>query len=227
MSPEDTKDTEPVLDEAFDRLVAEGTERLSRSWLPLIGTGLLGGIDVGTGVLAYLLVDHATHSTLLAGIAFSIGFVALLLARSDLFTENFLLPVVAVAAPHSSLLMLNLPFVVGLDQHAGREAQHQGGGVAEDAHDVGSALDLLAQPLQRVGAPRLASVCLGEVGEGGDLLRGVVHHLSCRWQLDPSLSATVPTWARTSGAVGWAKMVRIAAETIRPGPRGSWRGRFS
>lgn len=74
---------------------------------------------------------------------------------------------------------------MGLDQHAGREAQQQGGGVAEDAHDVRSALDLLAQPLQRVGAPRLASVCLGEVGEGGDLLRGVVHHRFCRWQLGP------------------------------------------
>jgi len=92
--------------EAFDRLVDEGDERLTRAWLPLVGTGLLGGIDVGTGVLAYFLVDHYTHNPLLAGIAFSIGFVALLLARSELFTENFLVPVVAVAAGHQGILLL-------------------------------------------------------------------------------------------------------------------------
>ncbi len=28
---------------AFERLVEEGDERLSRAWLPLIATGLLGG----------------------------------------------------------------------------------------------------------------------------------------------------------------------------------------
>ena len=66
-------------------------------------TGLLGGVDVGTGVLAYLLVMEATGSTILAGLAFSIGFVALLLARSELFTENFLVPVAAVAARHGSV----------------------------------------------------------------------------------------------------------------------------
>ena len=52
---------------AFERLVEEGDERLSRAWLPLIATGLLGGVDVGTGVLAYFLVQHYTHNTLLAG----------------------------------------------------------------------------------------------------------------------------------------------------------------
>jgi len=53
---------------AFERLVEEGDERLSRAWLPLIATGLLGGVDVGTGVLAYFLVQHYTHNTLLAGL---------------------------------------------------------------------------------------------------------------------------------------------------------------
>ena len=45
---------------AFERLVEEGDERLSRAWLPLIATGLLGGVDVGTGVLAYFVVQHYT-----------------------------------------------------------------------------------------------------------------------------------------------------------------------
>lgn len=97
---------EPELDDAFDRLLIEGRERLGRPWLALLSTGLLGGIDVGTGVLAYLVVDQQTGSTILAGIAFSIGFVALLLARSELFTENFLVPVIAVVARDATLLSL-------------------------------------------------------------------------------------------------------------------------
>jgi formate/nitrite transporter FocA (FNT family) len=97
---------EEELEEAFDRLVHEGNVRLTRPWSGLLATGFLGGIDVGTGVLAYLVVDHRYHSTILAGVAFSIGFVALLLARSELFTENFLVPVVAVAAARSSLYQL-------------------------------------------------------------------------------------------------------------------------
>ena len=39
---------------------------------------------------------------MLAGIAFSVAFVALLLARSELFTENFLVPVTAVVARRGS-----------------------------------------------------------------------------------------------------------------------------
>lgn len=89
---------EPEVEEAFDRLVGEGEVRLARPILTVISTGLLGGIDIGAGVLAYLLVDSATHNVLLAGFAFSIGFVALLLARSELFTENFLVPVLTVVA---------------------------------------------------------------------------------------------------------------------------------
>ena len=89
---------EPELEQAFDRLVEEGQARLARPLLALVTTGLLGGIDIGTGVLAYLLVDELTGNRVLAALAFSIGFVALLLARSELFTENFLVPVTAAAA---------------------------------------------------------------------------------------------------------------------------------
>jgi formate/nitrite transporter FocA (FNT family) len=49
-------------------------------------------------LLAFLLVKHTTHNELLAGLAFSSGFIALTMARSELFTENFLIPVVAVVA---------------------------------------------------------------------------------------------------------------------------------
>lgn len=97
---------EPQIEEAFDRLVEEGEVRLKRSTLALLAIGLLGGIDVGFGVLAYLVVEHVTHNVLLAGLAFSIGFVAILLGRSELFTENFLVPVMTLVAGKSSLLAL-------------------------------------------------------------------------------------------------------------------------
>lgn len=100
--------TQPTVDQhdaeqTFDRLVREGEQRLGRSLLGQVATGLLGGLDVGTGVLALLLVEHETHDRLLAGIAFSIGFIALSLARSELFTENFLVPVTTVVAKRGTV----------------------------------------------------------------------------------------------------------------------------
>jgi len=90
----------------FDRLVDEGTQRLGRSWSGLLATGFLGGLDVGIGVLALLLIEEATHSVLLGGLGLSLGFIALALARSELFTEDFLVPVAAVVAKTASLTSL-------------------------------------------------------------------------------------------------------------------------
>lgn len=86
------------VEETFLRTVDEGRRRMSRGWPALLATGLVGGIDVGTGVLALLIVEHDTHSRLLGGLAFAVGFIALALARSELFTEDFLIPVSAVIA---------------------------------------------------------------------------------------------------------------------------------
>jgi formate/nitrite transporter FocA (FNT family) len=105
---------EDELEAAFERLVDEGEVRLRRPMLALVSTGVLGGIDVGTGVLAYLLVKESTHNALLAGLAFSLGFVALLLARSELFTENFLVPVITVVAKKASLLALGRLWLITL-----------------------------------------------------------------------------------------------------------------
>jgi formate/nitrite transporter FocA (FNT family) len=93
-------------EQTFDRLVDEGMQRLGRSWSGLLATGFLGGLDVGVGLLALLLIEHATHSVLLAGLGLSPGFIALTLARSELFTEDFLIPVTAVVAKTASLLSL-------------------------------------------------------------------------------------------------------------------------
>jgi formate-nitrite transporter family protein len=105
---------EPEIEEAFDRLVGEGNDRLQRPLLSLCATGFLGGVDVAIGVLAYLVVEDQTGSKILGALAFSIGFVALLLARSELFTENFLVPVIAAAATPGSWLALLRLWVVTL-----------------------------------------------------------------------------------------------------------------
>jgi formate/nitrite transporter FocA (FNT family) len=97
---------EDQLSEAFDTIVSEGAQRLHRGWVEVLSTGLAGGLEVATGVLALFYVVSQTHSHLLGGLAFSIGFIALLLARSELFTEGFLVPVAAVAAKRASLLQL-------------------------------------------------------------------------------------------------------------------------
>jgi formate-nitrite transporter family protein len=99
---DDEAPAEDQLAEAFDTIVREGAQRLHRSWREVLTTGLAGGLEVATGVLALFAVLAETRSHLLGGLAFSIGFIALLLARSELFTEGFLVPVTAVVAKRAS-----------------------------------------------------------------------------------------------------------------------------
>lgn len=87
--------TDPLA-ETLARSVDEGERRLSRTWPSLLATGTVGGLDVGLGVLALLVVRRDTGSELLAALAFSFGFIALVLAGSELFTENFLIPIAAL-----------------------------------------------------------------------------------------------------------------------------------
>lgn len=97
---------EEALEEAFDRTVSEGEQRLHRPWHELLSTGFMGGTEIAAGVLAYLAVLQQTDDKLLAALAFSVGFIALLLARSELFTEGFLVPVATVAAKRATYLGL-------------------------------------------------------------------------------------------------------------------------
>ncbi len=87
-----------MVERSFDRIVDEGRPRLERLWPDMLATGIMGGIGVGFGVLALLVVEHETGSDVLAGLAFSIGFIALRLGHSELFTEGVLVPVTVVAA---------------------------------------------------------------------------------------------------------------------------------
>lgn len=97
------QDGDQELTETFQRTVADGEYRLTRSWRNLLATGFVGGLDVGLGILALLVVLNETGSILLASLAFGVGFIALMLAQSELFTENLLVPVAAVTARRASV----------------------------------------------------------------------------------------------------------------------------
>ncbi|WP_279404812.1 formate/nitrite transporter family protein [Gordonia rubripertincta] len=97
---------EQRLEESFDEVVTEGTERLYRAVRTVLITGFFGGLEVGLGVMAMLAVVHETGSHLLGGLAFSIGLIAIYLAHSELFTEDFLMPIAAVVARKGSVLQL-------------------------------------------------------------------------------------------------------------------------
>jgi formate-nitrite transporter family protein len=95
------RETEPVdeaLRETFGRTIDEGRRRLGRTWPALFATGMVGGLDVGAGIFGLLVVKAQTHNELYAALAFTIGFVSLTLAHSELFTEDFMVPVATVVA---------------------------------------------------------------------------------------------------------------------------------
>src|SRR3954470_2334178 len=90
-------------DQIWDESVVEGNRRLSRGTIGLAATGLVGGVDVMFGILALTVVSGALAVAVPEQIAhvggslvFGIGFVMLVVGRSELFTENFLVPVASV-----------------------------------------------------------------------------------------------------------------------------------
>ena len=116
-------DQEPV--QIGERGAGVGAERLSRSGLDILITGVIGGIEVffggmaGAAVIGGLLTlkpDLPLYTALsIAGLVFPAGFVFVILGRSELFTENFLIPVVAVlnrrATPRQLLTMWALAWL--------------------------------------------------------------------------------------------------------------------
>jgi formate/nitrite transporter FocA (FNT family) len=83
-----------------------GEERLDRGNLDILVTSFIGGAEVSLGGLAAMTVLGSAQQAVpglglypalaLAGLAFPIGFLFVIVGRSELFTENFLIPVVSV-----------------------------------------------------------------------------------------------------------------------------------
>jgi len=84
----------------YEHVEEEGRRRLSRPRLELAATALVAGFDVVFGITA-LAIAHslaAEHfgepvAQLIGSIAFGIGFVFIVAGRSELFTENFFVPI--------------------------------------------------------------------------------------------------------------------------------------
>jgi formate-nitrite transporter family protein len=90
-------------DEIWSDSVDEGERRLGRRPLGLAATGVVGGIDVMLGIMAMTVVSGALAASLPEEIShvggslfFGIAFVLILVGRSELFTENFLVPIAAL-----------------------------------------------------------------------------------------------------------------------------------
>jgi formate/nitrite transporter FocA (FNT family) len=107
----------------WDAGVEEGERRLSRSVAGLLATGLVGGVDIMLGILALTvtagamtLVMPTETAHVIGSLTFGIGLAFLIVGRSELFTENFLVPVSAVfhgRARWPRLLRLWLGTLVG------------------------------------------------------------------------------------------------------------------
>lgn len=99
--------------EIWEDVLEEGERRLGRGSGALVATGLLGGVDVMFGVLA-LVVSTAALSTVmpaqtahvLGSLTFGLALVFLTVGRSELFTENFLIPVSSVYAGRNTIWAL-------------------------------------------------------------------------------------------------------------------------
>jgi len=121
MSPSATGDDvlEHETQQIAERASDVGEERLDRTNLETLLTSVIGGGEVSIGGLAAMSIVGAVLVALpglnpyvalaAGGVAFPIGFIFVILGRSELFTENFLIPVVAVLTRErtvSSLIVL-------------------------------------------------------------------------------------------------------------------------
>lgn len=99
-----------------------GSKRLER---PLVGdaiTAFAGGMSVSFGAIAMIMAAAAVGGgiespsvALLAGaLVFPIGFIILLVGKTELFTENFLLPVAAVLKGRGNLRQLGWLWAITL-----------------------------------------------------------------------------------------------------------------
>jgi formate/nitrite transporter FocA (FNT family) len=99
----DQPEEAPEPHEMFARTREEGERRLTRSPLELTTTSLVAGFDVVFGVVALsaataTMAPHFGPSAahFFGSLAFGIAFIFIVVGRSELFTENFLVPVTAL-----------------------------------------------------------------------------------------------------------------------------------
>jgi formate/nitrite transporter FocA (FNT family) len=99
----DQPEEAPNPKEMFARTRDEGERRLKRSRLELCSTSLVAGFDIVFGVIAIATVTalvtpavgpSAAH--MIGSLFFGIAFIFIVVGRSELFTENFFVPISAL-----------------------------------------------------------------------------------------------------------------------------------
>ena len=93
----------PEPHEMFARTREEGERRLTRSRLELAATSFVAGFDVVFGLIALAAATAAltpyfgpSAAHFFGSLAFGIAFIFIVVGRSELFTENFLVPITAL-----------------------------------------------------------------------------------------------------------------------------------
>ena len=101
--------------------IEEGGRRLDRGSAALLATGIVGGFDVLIGILVLCVTIGSMEAVmpsepahLIGSLFFGIAFVHIVLGRSELFTENFLVPVSAVLERQSGARSLGRLWVLTL-----------------------------------------------------------------------------------------------------------------
>ena len=101
----------------LDQVTKNGREELARSTHALAFSGVAGGLTMGlTGLsvaIARAALGDSPNAELISHLLYPLGFIAVIIGRAQLFTENTLYPVILVLDEHKHLLnMLRLWAVV-------------------------------------------------------------------------------------------------------------------
>jgi formate-nitrite transporter family protein len=111
----------PEPEEIYERTREEGRRRLSRPLLELAATAFVGGFDVAFGVAVFGLSAAAVEprggaalAHLIGSLGFGIAFVFIVVGRSELFTENFLVPIAGLSRERQSWVKLAELWAVSL-----------------------------------------------------------------------------------------------------------------
>ncbi len=93
-------------------------DELRRSSVGLAFSGLSAGLNIGFSFVAVAAVLGAVkqpeHATLWAAVAYPVGFILIILARAQLFTENTLTPVMLVLSDPTRRNLLNTARLWGI-----------------------------------------------------------------------------------------------------------------
>ncbi len=92
----------PTADEIYEQVSRNARHELDRSAVSLCISGIAGGITMGLTALStsivIALLGHGAVAKFVADLLYPIGFIAVILGRAQLFTENTLYPVALMLA---------------------------------------------------------------------------------------------------------------------------------